>query len=228
MAPSTGGAILAQRVGGPQSVGVLYWARSMMQTSVRWRLCLAALALVLLGPFLFLACQGDETTGAISTQIGLSIVTVTPAPTPAPTPVVVVVVSATAAPTPVANVCPDNPNPASPSMMVVEEPKPSDHLTSPAYVRGWGVGIGFQGQGVHVAVYDSTGEPLNEVKGPPLPKEGRIPPPGLDTSEFTAPFDVDITFKTTNSQPGCVRVFGVSSADGQPVNVVQVPVLLQP
>jgi hypothetical protein len=112
--------------------------------------------------------------------------------------------------------------------MVVEEPKPNDHLTSPAHVRGWGVGIGFESQGVHVAIYDSTGEPLKEMMGPPLPKEGRIPPPGMEMSEFTAPFAVDIAFSTNVSQPGCVSVFGISSADGRPVNVVQLPVLLQP
>ena len=112
--------------------------------------------------------------------------------------------------------------------MVVEEPQPDDHLTSPAHVRGWGLGIGFENEGVHVAIYDSTGESLKEMKGPPLPKEGRTPPPGMEVTEFTAPFAVDITFSVDIPQPGCVRVYEISPRDGHRVNVVQVPVLLQP
>jgi hypothetical protein len=199
----------------------------MMQVSVRWWLALAVTALV--GPLLFLACQGDETAGPEPTGTGLRIVTSTPAPTAAPTlPPQLPATTGTPIATPVPNVCPENPNPAEPNVMVVEEPKPNDHLTSPTHVRGWGVGIGFESQGVHVAIYDSTGEPLKELMGPPLPKEGRIPPPGMEMSEFTAPFAVDIAFSTNASQPGCVSVFEISSADGRPVNVVQLPVLLEP
>jgi hypothetical protein len=128
----------------------------------------------------------------------------------------------------VPNVCPENPSPAEPNVMVVEEPQPSDHLTSPAHVRGWGLGIGLEKEGVHVAVYDATGESLKEVKGPPLPTEGRTPPPGMEATEFTAPFAVDISFKVDIEQPGCVRVYEISPRDGHLMNVVQVPVLLEP
>lgn len=198
----------------------------MMRMLVRWWLGLAAVALV--GPFLFLACQQEETAEPEPTEIGLRIATSTPAPAASPSPPPELTVTVTPMPTPVPNVCPENPSPAEPNAMVVEEPKPSDHLTSPAHVRGWGVGIGFEKEGVHVAIYDSTGEPLKEMKGPPLPREGRSPPPGMEVNEFTAPFAVDIPFSVSVSQPGCVRVFGLSARDGRPVNVVQVPVLLQP
>ncbi len=69
---------------------------------------------------------------------------------------------------------------------------------------------------------------LKETKGPPLPKEGRTPPPGMEVNEFTAPFGVDITFDVEVEQPGCVRVYEISPQDGHLINVVQVPVLLQP
>jgi hypothetical protein len=201
----------------------------MMMRHVLGRWCVGLAAMALVGPLLFLACQDEETAGPEPTGTGLRIVTSTPIPTAAPTlPPQLTATTGTPMPTPVPNVCPENPNPAQPNIMVVEEPKPSDHLTSPTHVRGWGVGIGFESQGVHVAIYDSTGEPLKEMMGPPLPKEGRTPPPGMEMSEFTAPFAVDIAFSTSVSQPGCVSVFGISSADGRPVNVVQVPVLLQP
>lgn len=197
----------------------------MMQASVRWRLGLAALVLAV--PFLLLACEEEETVGTEPTQIGLRIVTRTPIPTPQPT-APPVVVTATPAPTPVPNVCPENPSPAEPNVMVVEEPQPDARLRSPAHVRGWGVGIGFEKEGVHVAVFDATGESLKEMKGPPLPREGRTPPPGMEVTEFTAPFAVDITFDVDIAQPGCVRVYEISPRDGHLMNVVQIPVLLQP
>jgi hypothetical protein len=197
----------------------------MMRMSVPWRLGLAALALAV--PLLFLACQ-EETTETESTPIGLRIVTTTPAPTPSPTSPPAPTVTATPVPTPVPNLCPENPSPADPDVMVVEEPQPDARLKSPAHVRGWGLGIGFENEGVHVAVFDAAGESLKEMKGPPLTKEGRIPPPGLKANEFTAPFAVDITFEVNIEQPGCVWVYEISPSDGHLRNVVQVPVLLQP
>ena len=196
----------------------------MRHTLGRWRLGLAALALV--GPLLFVACQEDETAGPEPTNIGLRIVTTTPAPTPEPT--LPPQPTSTPAPTPVPNLCPENRSPAEPNVMVVQEPQPDARLTSPAHVRGWGAGIGFENEGVHVAIYDSTGEPLKEMKGPPLSKEGRTPPEGMEVTEFTAPFAVDIAFKVDNEQPGCVRVYEISPKDGHVANIVQVAVLLQP
>jgi hypothetical protein len=198
----------------------------MMRTSVPWGLGLAALALTV--PLLLSACNGDETTETPPTQIGLRIVTTTPAPTPTPTPPPVATVTPTPVPTPVPNLCPENPSPAEPNVMVVEEPLADARLRSPAHVRGWGVGIGFEAEGVHVAIFNAAGESLKETKGPPLPREGRTPPPGMEVNEFTAPFGVDITFDVEVEQPGCVRVYEISPQDGHLINVVQVPVLLQP
>lgn len=187
----------------------------------RW---LAALVLVL--PLLFLACAEEE--GEAPSEIGLRITTVTPTPTPPPVLTPVVTATPSPTPTPVLNVCPENPDPASPEIMVVEEPGEDDALTSPAHVRGWGAGIGFEDAGVRVAIYDATGEPVAEVGAPPLPAEGRIPPPTLEETEFSAPFAADISFRTVAPQPGCVQVFELSAADGSPIHVVQIPVLLQP
>lgn len=198
----------------------------MMLTRVSWRLGLAALALAV--PLFFLACEEDEATETEPTQIGLRIVTTTPAPTPEPTLPPAPTVTASPVPTPVPNLCPENPSPAEPNVTVVEEPLRDARLRSPAHVRGWGLGIGFENEGVHVAVFDATGESLKEMKGPPLPKEGRTPPPGLEANEFTAPFGVDITFSVDIEQPGCVRVYETSLQDGHLINVVQIPVLLLP
>jgi hypothetical protein len=187
----------------------------------RW---LGLLALVL--PLLFIACAEDEEKAP--SEVGLRITTVTPTATPAA--VLTPAVAATASPTPTAvhNVCLENPDPVSPDVMVVEEPLENDALTSPAHVRGWGAGIGFEDGGVQVAIYDATGEPVAEVKAPPLSAEGRIPPSTLEATEFSAPFAVDVRFRTVVSQPGCVRVFELSAADGSPIHVVQIPVLLEP
>jgi hypothetical protein len=187
----------------------------------RW---LAALTLVL--PLLLLACSEDEEE--VPSEIGLRITTVTPTPTPPP--VLTPEVTPTPSPTPplVVNVCPENPDPATPDIMVVEAPQEDDALTSPAHVRGWGAGIGFEDAGVQVAIYDATGEPVAEVSAPPLSSEGRIPPSTLEEGEFSAPFAVDIAFRTVAAGPGCVQVFELSPADGSPIHVVQIAVLLQP
>ncbi|KPJ48270.1 MAG: hypothetical protein AMJ38_05720 [Dehalococcoidia bacterium DG_22] len=187
----------------------------------RW---LAALALVL--PLLFIACAEEE--GEAPSEIGLRITTVTPTPTPPPVLTPVVTATPSPTPTPVLNVCPENPDPASPDIMVVEEPQEDDALTSPAHVRGWGAGTGFEDAGVQVAIYDATGEPVAEVTAPPLPAEGRIPPSTIEVGEFSAPFAADVAFRTVVEQPGCVQVFELSAADGSPIHVVQIPVLLQP
>lgn len=189
----------------------------------RW---LAALALALVLPLLFLACTEEEEE--VPSEIGLRITTVTPTPTPASVLTPAVTATPSPTPTPVPNVCPENPDPASPDIMVVEEPGENDTLTSPAHVRGWGAGIGFEDAGVQVAIYDATGEPVAEVRVPPLSPEGRIPPSTIEVGEFSAPFAADITFSTIVEQPGCVEVFELSAADGSPIHVVQIPVLLMP
>jgi hypothetical protein len=185
----------------------------------RW-LAVTALAL----PLLFLACE----EGGAPSEIGLRITTVTPSPTPPP--VLTPAVAATASPTstPLPNVCPENPDPAGPDIMVVEEPQKNAVLTSPAHVRGWGAGIGFENSGARVAIYDaSAGEPMTEIRARPLSSEGRIPPSTLEASEFAAPFAVDVAFRISVDQPGCVRVFELSAANGEPIHVVQIPVMLE-
>ncbi|UCH86103.1 MAG: hypothetical protein JSU97_06065 [Dehalococcoidia bacterium] len=189
----------------------------------RW---LAALALALVLPLLFLACTEEDEE--VPSEIGLHFTTVTPTPTPPPVLTPVVTETPSPTPTPVVNVCPENPDPATPDIMVVEEPQEDHVLISPAHVRGWGAGIGFEDAGVQVAIYDATGEPVAEEKVPPLPAEGRIPPSTLEVTEFSAPFAADIAFRTIAEGPGCVQVYELSAADGSPVHVVQIPVLLQP
>jgi hypothetical protein len=189
----------------------------------RW---LAVLTLAFLLPLLFLACEEDAEQAP--SDIGLRISTVTPTPSPPPVLTPAVAPTPSPTPTPLVNVCPENPDPAGPEIMVVEEPQEDDALTSPAHVRGWGAGIGFEKAGVQVAIYDATGEPVAEVKVPPLPAEGRIPPSSLEVTEFSAPFAADIKFRAIAEQPGCVRVFELSLADGSPIHAVQIPVSLQP
>ena len=190
----------------------------------RW---LAVLALALVLPLLFLSCAEEEEEEAPS-EIGLRISTVTPTPTPPPVLTPVVTVTPSPTPTPVVNVCPEDRDLAGPEIMVLEEPREDDVLTSPAHVRGWGAGIGFEDGGVQVAIYDATGEPVAEEVVPPLPAEGRIPPSTLELTEFSAPFAADIAFRAIAAGPGCVEVFELSAADGSPIHVVQIPVLLQP
>jgi hypothetical protein len=207
-------------VSGPRALRLIFLRRAW------WGLALAGAVLLL--SLALLACEDEEATEEVPSTPGLVITTVTPSPTPEPTPTPVETPEVTATATPVANICSVNPDPAGPDLMVLEEPRDDDAVTSPVHVRGWGAGIGFEGSGAQVVVYDSLGAQLAEVNAPPLSTEGRTPPDTLEPTEFNAPFGVDVDFATNFAQPGCIWVFEISARDGSPIHVVQIPVLLEP
>jgi hypothetical protein len=140
----------------------------------------------------------------------------TPTPTPAPPP------------TPVQS-CAANPDPASPKLLQVQEPLPNTQVKVPVHVRGWGSQIGQNDRGVAVSVVDVKQSVVQVNNLPPLPREFRVAPPGMEVTEFTRPFAADIVLNNvTAPTPYCLWVYLETTQEGRARGVVQIPVVIAP
>ena len=110
-------------------------------------------------------------------------------------------------------VCQPNPAPATPDLLVVDEPNAGDTVTSPVTISGQV--LAFEAQ-FNITIFDSAGTTLADVSG--TSAEGQI----------LAPFSEDVSFSVTEETPACIWVYDVSEADGSPVQVGQIPVTLSP
>ncbi len=186
-------------------------------------LCIATTAGALL---VATACGGDEESPEVSNPVEVIVVTpsgsatprvrrtATPSPTPSVTPLVV---------------CSTNPNPAPPSQLQVEEPKANAQVTVPVHVRGWGSTIGQDEKGLSVSVVDQKQTVLQVNNLPPLSREYRVAPPGLEVNDFTRPFAADIVINgVTAPTPYCLWVYLGTTDTGRATNVVQIPVIVMP
>lgn len=201
-----------------------------MKTHGRLRLLWAGTALVLALAVVALACTGGGSEDNLASPGADSVVITVTTPTPVATATATPTTTPTATPTatPLA-VCTPNPDPAPPSILQVQEPRPEERVKSPLHVRGWGAGIRFEDKGVQVALVNANGDPLVVVSAPPQTREGRIPPAGLEVNvEFTAPFGADLSLDVTQPTLICIWVFEESAQTGNPIHVVQVPVLVVP
>jgi len=190
----------------------------------RGRIATAAAALVLVFSF---ACSGGGAEQPKGMGGGISVVvtstaeatakpTRTPEPSPTPSPAAI-------------EVCGANPDPASPKVLQVEAPKPNEQVQMPVRVRGWGANIGFQNQGVALAVVDAKQTVLQVLDLPPQPRTFRVAPAGLEITNDTRPFAADVVVANiTQPTPICLWVYQATTASGQPQGVVQVPVVVMP
>ncbi len=180
-----------------------------------------------------LACNGDDDTErnvvitlTSPTPITIPTPTVTPTPTPAPTPT----------PTPLADVCGVNPDPAPASVLQIQAPPPRERVTNPFHMRGWGSEIGFENTGVAVALIDAKGDPIAldgagsiSKNVAPESRAGRVAPPGLTVTDFTAPFATDMLVQGLSTDtPFCIWVFLGTTEEGIPKQVLQVPIVISP
>lgn len=189
---------------------------------LRWTL-LAVLPL--LAAFVALACRG----GGSEQNIDISFPTPTPTQIPTPTPTAVPTPSPTPSPTPKLDVCGHNPDPVPAGELQVQEPLPGEKIRNPFHLRGWGSEIAFENSGVIVALIDATGAPLPEKRVPPESRAGRIAPPGLKITDFTAPFATDILVQGLSAPtPYCIWLFLETTPEGVPKKVLQVPVTVTP
>ena len=188
----------------------------------------AGLALIALVAVLSSACgDGDTTEGSEPTNPVQVIVntpdapvTVRPRRTPTPSPV------ATATPL---VVCAPNPDPASPKVLQVQEPLPNQDVRLPVHVRGWGSTIGENNRGVAVSVVDQKQSVVQVSNLPPLPREFRAAPAGMDLTDNTRPFAIDIVLNNLKEPtPYCLWVYLGTSGSGRAQQVVQIPVVIHP
>ena len=176
---------------------------------------------------LALACGGDSDAGG-SNPTGVAIVISSPGETATPPP------SRTASPTPTPTptpleICSPNPDPAAPSVLQVETPEAGAKTTLPVRVRGWSSNLGEEDKVVFVAIVDQKQDVLQTNEVPPQPREFRVPPAGLEITEFTRPFAIDILLDdVVRETPYCIWVFQDVDEEGKARGVVQVPIVVEP
>ncbi len=192
--------------------------------TLRWWWPLAGLVVVV-GVSIVLACdEGGDGEGTVVVTVSTPTATVVPSPTVTPTP------APTPTPTPGPDVCGDNPDPAQLSLLQVQEPEPRERVPNPFHVRGWGSMIGFEKIGVVVAVVDAEREVVQDWVVPPQQQRTyRLLPAGLDNTESTRPFAIDIVVTDLSGPtPFCLWVFVETDDKGVPKGVVQVPIVVVP
>jgi len=185
----------------------------------------AIVALTLLS----LACSGDGDESSSSPTGGAVVIVSSSTPTATPP-------SATASPTPSPSpsptplvACSTNPDPASLAVLQVETPEAGVTTTLPVHVRGWSSNIGEEDKVVFVAVVDQKQDVLQTNEVPPQPREFRVPPAGLEITEFTRPFAIDLVLEdVVRETPYCIWVYQDVDGEGGARGVVQVPIVIEP
>jgi hypothetical protein len=122
---------------------------------------------------------------------------------------------AAASPTadPLADVCADNPDPATGETTQVDQPSEGDAVSSPLNVRGQ---VAAFEATFKIAIFDEDGDQLADVTAMSL--EGQT----------LAPFEEEVAFSVTEETPACLWVYEASARDGEPIHVVQIPITLLP
>jgi hypothetical protein len=182
---------------------------------------------LVLGSLLFaMACGGGDDAGTATPAVSVELITgtgsttprnrktLTPSPTPSPTPL---------------QVCGPNPDPAPANVLQIQEPLANAQVGLPIFVRGWGSNIGQDNRGVTLSVVDQKQNAVQSNNLPPQPRDFRVPPPGLDVTDFTRPFAEDVIVTNVNEPtPFCLWVYLSTDDTGHAKQVVQVPVIVLP
>lgn len=116
-------------------------------------------------------------------------------------------------------------------MLQVEAPKSGTKTTIPVQLRGWSSNIGEEDKVVFVAVVDQKQDVLQTNEVPPQPREFRVPPAGLEITQFTRPFAIDITLDEgdiVRETPFCIWVYQDVDEEGKARGVVQIPIIVEP
>jgi len=121
--------------------------------------------------------------------------------------------SITPVPTQVPNVCAANPDPGTPDIVQVDAPLPFARLSPPVTVSGK---IAAFEATFKIRIFDATGGIAGGVTA--MSAEGQV----------LSAFSQEVGFGVGAETPGCIWVFEESAADGSPVHVAQVPVVLVP
>jgi len=123
--------------------------------------------------------------------------------------------TAAASPTrdPLDTVCADNPDPATEETTQVDEPTEGDEVSSPITVRGR---VAAFEATFRITLFDEDANELADVTA--MSSEGQT----------LAPFEEEVPFSVTEETPACLWVYELSARDGNPINVLQIPLFLLP
>jgi len=147
---------------------------------------------------LALACNGNGDGDGVDVTPGATVSPAPQSPTPTGQP----------------DVCLPNPDPATAGVAEVGSPSAGDSVTSPVTVSGQM--NAFEAQ-FNITIFGADGSKIADV--PARSAEGQV----------LSAFSEDVFFSVTEETSACVWVYDLSEADGvTPVDVVQVPVTLQP
>jgi len=114
---------------------------------------------------------------------------------------------------PAASVCKPNPDPATAADNVVDAPLSRAAVTSPVTVSGR---IAAFEATFRITIFDASGDITADQSAHSA--EGQV----------LSPFSERVAFSVSKETPACIWVYENSARDGNPVNVVQVPVTLKP
>ncbi|MEX0683892.1 MAG: hypothetical protein WD904_02720 [Dehalococcoidia bacterium] len=177
---------------------------------------------------LSLACGGGEAEGDKERPSGVAIVVTSPSGSVTPRPRRTTIATASPSPTPL-QVCAPNPDPALPKALQVQAPVANASVGIPVHVRGWGSNIGEQNKGVFIALVNDHQSVLQVNRVPPQPREFRVAPEGMEITEFTRPFAIDIVINDLEEEtPYCIWVYQDTDDQGHARGVVQIPVVVLP
>jgi hypothetical protein len=114
--------------------------------------------------------------------------------------------------TPIANVCLANPAPGTPQTVQVDSPAPLTKHRGKVTVTGK---IAAFEATFKIRIFDANGAVISGATG--LSNEGQV----------LSAFSLEVPAAVATEQPACIWVYEESAQDGSPVNVAQVPVVIQ-
>lgn len=112
-----------------------------------------------------------------------------------------------------ADVCSENPDPATDEQVQVDSPEPGDEITSP--LQATGLIAVFEAQ-FNIALKDADGNDIASSSA--MSSEGQT----------LAPFSVSLPFTVSERTDACLWVYDISENDGAIIMVYQLPVVLLP
>jgi len=114
---------------------------------------------------------------------------------------------------PLAGVCAENPDPTTDDLNRVDVPIAGDSITSPVTVSGQ---IAAFEATFRIRIFGADGTQIADQFG--MSEEGQV----------VSTFSEDVAFSVNEETPACIWVHAASAEDGSAVNVVQIPVILEP
>ena len=173
---------------------------------MKWLLIIA-----LMVPALLIMACGDD--GDDPSSDGNPRATQPGGPNGEPTPGDNTPASEPATETPIANVCQPNPSPGTPETVQIDSPAPFSKHRAKLTVTGK---IAAFEAAFKIRIFDANGAVISGASA--MSAEGQV----------LSPFSQEVLAAVVDAQPACVWVYEESAQDGNPTNVAQLPIVIQP